>query len=101
MKAWRPRAVLVVAAASVDQDRQVVGAHQPGMNAGDEPIALAAVMVRRNPAELALQDLPFEIGEVGLALEIGEPELLLDPGDCRRAESPGCHDGRPKIANGS
>jgi hypothetical protein len=61
------------------------------VHAGDETIVLDAVMVGREPIEVALQNVTLKIGEVLLAGLVGDAELLFHAGDRDRADSPSRH----------
>jgi hypothetical protein len=84
----------VVAAAAVEQDRVAIGADQPGVHAGDQPVMLGRVVIGDKPRQVPLQQFALEAGEILLGREAGESDLLLHARDVHRADGPGRHSSR-------
>ena len=94
VEARQPRPLLVIATAAVEQDRVAIGADEPGVHAGDQPIVLGRVVMRYQPRQMPLQQLALEASEILLGREAGEPDLLLHARDAHRADGPGRHSRR-------
>ena len=98
VEARQARPLLVIAAAAVEQDRVPIGADEPGVHAGDEPIVLGRVVMRYQPRQVPPQQLALEAGEILLGREAGESNLLLHARDAHRADGPGRHVRRLLVA---
>ena len=91
MEAMRPRPVLVIAAAGIEQDGQIARTDQPRVHAGHEAVVLRAVVIGRQPVEVTLQHVALEVAEIFLARLVGDAELLFHPRDRGRADGPCAH----------
>src|SRR6185437_3151466 len=64
VETMRPWAVLVIAAAGIEQDRQIANADQTRMHAGDEAVVFGAVVMGRKQIEMAFKNAALEVGKV-------------------------------------
>jgi hypothetical protein len=55
METRQAGAFLVVAAAAVEQDRVPIGADEPGVHAGDEPVVLGRIVMGDKPRQVLLE----------------------------------------------
>ena len=91
MEARQAGALLVVAAAAVEQDRVPIGADEPGVHAGDEPVVLGRTVMRDKPRQVLLEHRALEAREILLRREARKSDLLLHACDAHRADGPGRH----------
>jgi hypothetical protein len=81
----------VVAGTAIEQDRVAVGADQPGMDAGDQPIVAGRIMMRHQPVEMLRQHVAIETIEILFWRPAGEAKLLLDAGHRHVSDRPRRH----------
>src|SRR5262245_66118653 len=81
----------MIAAAAIEQNCVVLGADQPGMDAGDDAVGLRVVVIGNEPAAMLIQHRAIQSGNELFRRKRGKTDLLFHPRYAYIADHPGCH----------
>src|SRR5262249_10981039 len=82
---------LVVADAAVEQNRVPLGADQPRMYAGNQPVVFERIMIGNKPVQMPFDDLALQADDEFFRRQAGESEQFGDAGDADAADAPRRH----------
>ena len=74
MKARRARPIFMIASAAIEQDGVTLGADEPGMHAGDQPVVLGRVVVWDEPVPMHFEHDAIKPDQELLRRKAGEPQ---------------------------